>query len=71
MLLYVFRDGTCRQVEDNPTTTDILGVVSGALSIFKGTDSGYYRLIVGKAKFSWQPIKEAKTFSCPDGRLHQ
>jgi hypothetical protein len=69
MLLYVFKDGTARTVQDNPSTGDILGVVSGILDIFKATPEGYKKLTLKNNKIFWVTIKKSITISCKDGKV--
>lgn len=69
MLLYVFRDGTAKQVQDNPSVLDLLAVRQGGLSIYKYSDKQYLRLIF-EDDFKWEQVENEKIISCSEGRLH-
>jgi hypothetical protein len=69
MFLYVFKDGSFKQLADNPSVIDLLGVKSGLLNIFK-TDGKTFKYF-DKDFNCWQDVEHCKMFSCKDGRVHQ
>lgn len=71
MLLYVFIDGTCKQVEDNISVADMLAVKQGLLKIVKWHKGQFVYLVQDESKLLWVPIKKGFTISCPDARVHQ
>jgi hypothetical protein len=72
MYLLVWIDGSAKQVTENLTSVDLLGVQVGTLSIFRhNQDRGRFeKLVFDRGTSAWVPIPDAKVLSGPSARIH-
>jgi hypothetical protein len=70
MFLYLFSDGTIRQVEDNPTVLDLVALSGKLLRIIRGGEAGYYELIKDESKLIWVPIRYGESKMCSEGKIN-
>ena len=73
MYLYLFITGQIKQVWENPTIVDMMGVQAGTLRIIKYDSDGrtFKQISVKEGKVSWDEVQEAETLTYKDSRVHQ
>lgn len=75
MFLYIFKDGTIKQVDENPSVADMLAVAMGILEIVTYDKDGKFFKKLSKVqngeKYIWTELEEADTLICREGRVHQ
>jgi hypothetical protein len=67
--VFVYKNGTFKQVTDNLSVADILAVTEGVLSIVRFHGKFQYLVNTGEA-LVWRPVPEATLLIAGDARLH-
>jgi hypothetical protein len=70
MYLYIFADGTVRQVHDNISVADLIALKQGLLRIFSVVNHKFVRIVLDKEKICLVPVRESEILLNKDGRLH-
>lgn len=72
MYLFVYADGSARQVIDNLSVADLLAVSVGTLRIFTYNfgDSKFYKVVLDENKLCKVPVLDSRVIQCEEGRLH-
>jgi hypothetical protein len=70
MYLYLFADGTIRQVHDNITISDVLAIKEGLLRVFTIHNNKFVRIVVDEEKLCVIPVQESDVIQNKEGRLH-
>jgi hypothetical protein len=70
MYLFIYHDGTCRQVTDNLTTADLLAIKTDTLRVYIFVDGQFYRIVIDENKICKVPIPEANIIKVDSNRLH-
>lgn len=71
MYLFLFKDGSVRQVADNLTVVDILACKQGLLKIIRCVKQSFEKLLICDDGLKWKRVKKGNIFSIQDGRFHQ
>ncbi len=71
MYLFIFVDGTFKQVNENLSVTDLVAVKSGLLKILRSHLNSFQALTFKQEKLVWSPVPEAKVLTLRESRIHQ
>ncbi len=72
MYLFIWIDGKTRQVTDNLTIGDIMGVACGTLKILRMSPEGnsFEMLVKDEQRMLWVPVPEAKKILSSEVGFH-
>lgn len=70
MYLFIFLDGSSKQVTDNLSVADLLGVRERTLRIFRYRGEAFEQLVADECSLTWMPVKEARVVACKEIRFH-
>jgi hypothetical protein len=70
MYLFIYIDGTVRQVHDNITVADLITVKAKKLTIITVVQDKFVRFVIDEDKLCPVPIPEAKIMRTKEMRLH-
>lgn len=70
MYIFVWIDGTTRQVEENVTVADIMAVRMGTLKILRLKEKNLEQLMPDNETIHWVPVKSARSVSHKEYKFH-